>query len=512
MKVKQLGNGNEQFNSDGSLTDALSAVGNESTGIGTARDKGQNVKISRARILKKDELESLFASDMIIEKIVAAYPRDAAKKWGEWSLSGGDPQAVGQYSRNLKTRRNFLEASILGRLYGDGFIVLGVDDGQPASEPIDEKRIRSVDWMRSLSRYSLTPDFVSRVEDPEHYFLSVNDGQIPQLPADGAFVNPRIHKSRVIRFPGKWLPCEMLRDNGGFHHSVVQPCFNAFSRYNIGLGSASSMLDDYSLFVYKLKGLRNTLDASGAVRSTAVADKKKSVTEMLLSRFRAIQMGMSIIKGLMVDMDTEDADFIQRNYSGVTDILKDLKAALIAHANMPESQLFGTSSQGAFSESGLSDRYEWASNVASYQSANWQEPIEYFTRIMLLAKDGPTRGQLPDFSFAWHSILELTDAERADLRFKNAQTDSLYMARNVILPGEVRSSRFAGGAYGEEIVLDQQQNRADSNIARLRQDAADGLIPRAVYWQAIGLNPEQVLAMEKEERDRQTAKPSGRFW
>lgn len=500
----------EQYNMDGALTDALSAVGNAATGLGTQRDKSQAAAVNAGVYrLAKNELEALFQNDRLIEKVISAYPKDSAKKWGEWSLESGDPQAIAKYARNLRLKNCFVEAGILGRLYGDGFIVMGIDDGQPATEPVDESKISSIRWIQALSRYSLQPDITSNTEDPEHFLLVLGDRRIPG--DDESIRERRVHKSRVLRFPGKWLPYEILRLNGGYHDSVLQAMFNAFAQFSGGQGASSAMLQDYSVFVYKLKGLRNTLEASGAVTS-GVVDQQKSPTDKLLTRFRAIQMGMSIIKGLMIDADTEDASFMQRNYAGVPEIIEGLKRALIAAADMPESRLFGSSNQGAFSEAGKSDRYEWASNVASYQSVQWSEHIEHITRLMLLAKDGPTRGALPDFSFNWHSILELTDLERAELRFKNAQSDSLYISKEVLRAEEVRESRFGGGGYGEEITLKDKATRTDANIIQLRQDVADGLVPKSVYWQAIGLDAAQVLEMEQQERDRQISKPSGRFW
>jgi phage-related protein (TIGR01555 family) len=321
----------------------------------------------------------------------------------------------------------------------------------------------------------------------------------------------RIHKSRVLRFPGKRLPYEILRTNGGYNDSIVQAMFNAFAQYNGAIGASSAMLQDYSVFVYKLKGLRNTLEGAGAVTS-GVVDKQKSPTDKLLTRFKAIQMGMSIIKGLMLDADTEDASFMQRNYGGVTDIVNQLQDAMVAASDMPMARLFGSGRTGAFSESGKSDRYEWASLVSSYQAVQWQAHVETITRYICLAKDSKMRGTVPEFEFKWHSILELTDAERAELRYKNAQADALYLAREVVTPEEVRESRFGGGDYGGEIVLSKTPQRTDDNLAQLRQDVADGLVPKSVYWQAIGLDAEQVLEMEKRERDRQISKPSGRFW
>jgi len=134
-----------QYNYDGAMTDALSAIGNGATGLGTLRDKSQYMAVNgQTYKLSKWELENLFQNDRLIEKAIAAYPRDAARNWGEWSLDSGDPQAIPQYAKGLRLRKAFTEAGIDGRLYGDAFIVLGIDDGQPAEEPVDEARIQSV--------------------------------------------------------------------------------------------------------------------------------------------------------------------------------------------------------------------------------------------------------------------------------------------------------------------------------------------------------------------------------
>jgi hypothetical protein len=87
--------------------------------------------------------------------------------------------------------------------------------------------------------------------------------------------------------------------------------------------ASSGMIQDYSVFTYKLKGLADLI--------------LKGQSDQIIRRFLAIQMGMSYNKGLAMDADTEEAGFVQRNYGGVGDIVDRLKALLTAESGMPHT-------------------------------------------------------------------------------------------------------------------------------------------------------------------------------
>lgn len=522
---------------DGALIDAYAAIGNPLTGLGTHRDPLQHSEVNLApHILSERDLEALYRSSRICEKAICLLPQAAGSGWVDWEMGEADVEAsdINDYVKRIKARKGFVTAGLLGRLYGDAYLLLGIDDGQSWDLPINESNIRSIRWSTTLTKCEIHPDWgtgYTDYEDPEFYRFFIGSRKI----ADGlerSQVPTRIHKSRILRFPGKRLYSELLQYTAGENDSVIQAMFNAFNAWSMSMSASSAMMTDYSLFIYKLNGF-----------AKLILDGNKKA---LMERFTSIQMGKSVLKGLMMDTDNEDASFIQRNYSGVRDILEEQKNVLTAEAGMPASKLFGSPQGSAFSESGLSDRYEWAACVESYEDSFWRENLEILQRYILLARDGPTGGVLPDdYGFSFRSVLQLTRQEEADLKFKHAQADGLLIRNKILHPKEIRSSRFSGAEYGDNITLDpdveeelfapepepvapqqQQQNPPATpptdeqttnqdgvdlqRLDQLRTDASLGLIPRAVYLEAAGYRTDEIESGLRDElkRDAQAIAPN----
>jgi hypothetical protein len=271
-------------------------------------------------------------------------------------------------------------------------------------------------------------------------------------------------------------------------------------------------------------------------------------------------MGMSTVKGLMLDAENESASFISRNYGGVDQILDRLLELLVANSGMPRTKLLGSSNTGAFSEGGLSDRYEWADCISGYQQLFLHQPVKQLYRYLFLAADSPTRGALPAaWDFEWAETLQLTKLEQATLEETLGKADMLALRNGTLHPREVRESRYGGQTFGLTITIDpalteelmkkpepvvpvaapktpaavvveaeddeaeddeaddseeakpkkQQPQRADSNtLAMLRQDALDGLIPTKLYWQAAGLDADAVSKLMDEQKQRN----AGGYW
>lgn len=455
-----------EFRGDGALLDAYSSLGNNYTGLGTGRDRLSHTGINLAtQRLEKQHLESLYRSSRLIEKAVSLLPADSAKKWGQWKADGNEQLLESECDR-LKLRSAFIEAGTLGRLYGDGYIVLGIDDGLPFEEPVDTNAIRSVRFVRCLSRYNLQPDGATGPYSNPSYYL------FPQASKQkgGQDLPRRIHSSRVLRFWGKWLPEELLAATGGHNDSVIQALFDAFNRYESAIAASAAMTQDYNVFSYKLKGL-SQLVAQGN-------------TEALIKRFASIQMGMSTIKGLMMDADNEDANFISRSFAGIKDIIRELQDAFIAAAEMPRSKLFSGSLSGAFSEAGNSDRYEWADCIASYQADCWQDNLLLVGRYLLAQREGGIGRYPSDLGFVWTPTLQQTQLEIAQLAELNAKTDVAYMDAGVLMPAEVRNSRFGQSEYGQQINLEGELPPVP--VEQVREDAIARLIPKQAYYQAAG--------------------------
>ncbi|MFG6094377.1 DUF1073 domain-containing protein [Leptothoe sp. ISB3NOV94-8A] len=464
------------YRADGTLMNSFSALSNQRTGMGVAgRDKLQSVEINLdPYILDREQLGSLHRSSKLIEKVVELLPDDAAASWGDWRFPDNDNDEelahdVGLYCDRLDLIDNFNEAASLGRLYGDGYILLDIKDGKPINEPVDMGRIKSVEIAGIVDRDELRSDSSFGYRNPRTYYLNV-ELDAPQFDGvDRGFST--IHSDRVLRFPGKRLRSRQLQRNQGNNDSVVQSLFNGFSIYMQSFTSVSTMLSDANLFIYMLNGLSQLA--------------QRGETDKLISRFAALQMSMSNLKGLAIDKDNEAVDYLARNFGGIDKILERVENFFLAETGYPRTKLFNHSGANSLSESGKTDERLWANLVASYQRNIWTGPRRRASELIVAAKDGPDYGGR--VLFGWQSLIQLSDKEKAEIAKLEAETAAILAE----LPEESRPNTHMDAADDERI-------QGPSKKAEGSASAGGG---------NIELNEATVTALEEKVRAHNEAHP-----
>ena len=96
-------------------------------GKGHARDKLVRQTPARRRVLTKPELMNLYANNGLVQNIIDIPPEDMTRSG--WTLKIEDQKLKGAYEsklRKLKAKSAFKSMFSYDRLYGDGFISLGI--------------------------------------------------------------------------------------------------------------------------------------------------------------------------------------------------------------------------------------------------------------------------------------------------------------------------------------------------------------------------------------------------
>jgi phage-related protein (TIGR01555 family) len=134
---------------------------------------------------------------------------------------------------------------------------------------------------------------------------------------------------------------------------------------------------------------------------------------------------------------------------------KDLENAagrgLAAVSGIPQVLLFGDTPSGLNTD-GSSWQQAWARQVKNRQAKALHSPLLKLYTALFMAKKGPFKGKLPkSWSVFFNPIYEPTQGEIADVRYKNAQADTLYVQNGVLTADHVARSRFTDTGYGTEI-------------------------------------------------------------
>lgn len=414
---------------------------NALTGMGTARDKSQYTTSTPLIFLGQEELENLYA-EWIPKRIVDIVAEQATRK-GFKVLFGGEGAAaeevtgVEQIIEDLYILENLSLVSKNARLFGGAVILLYIDDGRKADQPVDYKNIRSIEGMEVLDRWQIAPviNEDSLYDYSKATYYQIISGDLIRQPQ---LVN--IHKDRILRFDGEWLPYRVRQRNYGWGMSTLQAVYDSFRFYSSGVSSAATLLTEFDIFVHKLRGLASMLAAGkeGDVRTRLVLN----------------DMSKSVYRGYAIDAEKEELEFISRNFAGVGEILEKLRIDIIGASQIPHTILFGES-PGGLGSTGRSEERDFAKHLGDYQAAHYKRPLQHLMKMIMLSKDGPTNGTLPkSWRIKFNDLFELNEREKADVRARTAAVDGRYIQLGVLHPKEVADARYGGSEWSMELTLD----------------------------------------------------------
>lgn len=346
---------------------------------------------------------------------------------------------------------------------------LDADDPRNLTQPLDETRIKSLRWLNvfrggfdgELSAYSYYDDPRSpRYGEPRIYALrsftvppaQVAPGELrapvraPMLPTLW------IHESRLLIFPGQTTSREQRVRNQGWGDSVFTRVDRVLADFDMSWSGVANLLQDWAQGVFKMKGLASLLASGDAKKQGVIAQ-----------RSLALHMSRSIARVLMLDSE-EEFSRETTSLAGLSEVLQQFSLRLAAAADMPVTLLMGQAPSG-LNATGASDVRFFYDRIAAKQRERLLPHVRRLDRLVMLSKDGPTRGQEPQkWAVVGRPLWQLTSLEEATLRKTQADTDAIYLAQGVVTPEEITASRFGGAAWSAETVIDFEGRAAMAAI------------------------------------------------
>lgn len=469
-----------QIRDDGALLNALghNPLVNPASGMGTARDRSVYTQIGTTNLLTRDEVEQAYSGDWLCRRVVDLLAYEATKNPPLFVLGGQEGQlkraakmiaAVQQSITALDVMTVLREAAILARLYGGAAIIMGLDDGQEADQPLNAGSLRRVAWLRAVDRHHITPGPSMNPMSPDIYQLNVGSGGA-SLPGDNTAAGTQyVHPDRVLRIEGEFLPSILRRTNQGWGASVLQRMIGVWKQYRTATAASAAMVDAWDLFFHRITGLSQLI----------AAGKEDAIRK----RLEANTLGRSVWRSMVID-ESEEIGWINRSVGGVSDIIDRLRDDLQGATGLDHTILFGQSPSGLGATGRLEER-NLAKSVIGYANGHLKAPLHRLTELLLLSREGPTQGRVPDvWDIEFQSPFEVYPEEQAALRASVAQTDALYIGQGVLRPEEVAQARFGGTEWSGETALardngapPQIEAAAQANAIAAIKAVAAGEIP-----------------------------------
>lgn len=434
---------------------------NSLIGLGVAyRDKAVHTVFVRPPLLTPQECSDLYHFDDFAAQIVGAVPEDATREGIEVvrtteQKDDGEDLDVGEAQEDamrVSDRLNELgalgvtkEAMTWARCVGGGGI-LGLFEGAGLpNEPLDESRIQRIVKLIQVDRQDLSPEryYVSgpKAGEPERFWLNLVTQSGVQA------TNTVVHESRIIWFRGASTSRREKLVNGGWDHSVLQRVINILRQVNGGWDSVVNMMYDMSQAAIYINGLIDSLGGEGE--------------EEVQKRIRLINLIRSTTGLLALDAGTKDEpaekfEVTERaSVTGASDLLDRLFVRLAAAARMPVTRLMGQSPAG-LNATGDADIRWWYDTIRVSQRLEIRPRYLHLVRWVAIE----LKLDLEGWDITFPPLWQMTPQEEAALRKSIAETDTLYMDGQVVLPEEITLSRWGSGKYSTEYVVDIEARKA----------------------------------------------------
>jgi phage-related protein (TIGR01555 family) len=410
------------------------------TGLGAAGRDKRLASVAVPETFNQQTLEDLYRADDIAQKMVDRIPKEMFR--AGYEIKAKTPkiqEGIREYMGRLNADESFRQAIKWARLHGGVGVILGVNDGRQAYEPVDWKGIKSIDWMAVLDRWQLQWRTIQTDLTKPGFGLPLTY-QIQSVNAESAQANQEIHADRVIRFEGIEIPSRAFITNNYWGDSVLSAPFAPLQNFNGAFDSAGHIMHDFLQRVFEMENLTDLL-ASG---EDGLVQQRMQLLDMTRSVVRAIV----IQKGESFKQDAA-------NLSGIPEMLKAISNRLVAASGMPHTVLLGEGSEGQ--TTGRSEETDFYNSISHEQETYLKPKQLKLIEYILAAKDGP-KAEIKSINIAYNPLWQMDDAEEAGIYKTKAEADSLYLQNGVVDPDEVAKARFS--SPDSEIQIEQELRAA----------------------------------------------------
>lgn len=302
------------------------------------------------------------------------------------------------------------------RAYGGAAIVMMIDDGREAREPLDRTGIRSIDGARVLNRWEVSP--IAWDQDPR----SIRLGR-PTMYNVTIGASPfTVHHSRVVIFQGVELPDQVMRRQNGWGGSVFDLAFASMVSFKVAQRLLPNMVRRMTQGVRKMDRLETGI--AGGVKAS------------MIERFEAQQAAMGVLGDIAIGAG-DDYEILTRPISGIGEALEGIERGLVADCDgLPKLLLFADT-PGGIRNGDSPEVVAWYDNCASRQPTHYSPPTMRLLELLALAHDGPTGGRVPAMDLRWHPLYQPSPTEQASVDLSRAQRRQIDLTSGSVTSAEV---------------------------------------------------------------------------
>jgi phage-related protein (TIGR01555 family) len=414
------------------------------TGINTGADKRNSYRFQPVPVLTPEQADAMYNSNDLASLICSIHAEEALAEGIRLCVTapdGADNEDGAGIDAKLMDRLDELQAvqmiqesDVFSNVHGDCFLYLGVEDGAASqAEPLDLSKVTKLNFLKVVERTQLSTGIrYNDTSKPQLFGRPQTYNVVSELGATSVVV----HESRFIKMFGARTSTAALRKNSYWHFSALQRVQYVLRDFGITWDSAALLIQNASQGVYKLKDFLALL----ASKDGAATMEKRA---QLVDAFR------SAVRSIILD-ESESFEYQSIAFTGVPDMMDRFAARLATATGIPVSKLIGVAG-GGLNATGEGDRRNWQARLRAYSRTKLKPVFDQLLKILAIELKVPEGTKI---TVEFCPLEQPTDAELAELRNKQAQTDHLYIQDQVLTPEEVAIARFPKGGYSTDTEID----------------------------------------------------------
>lgn len=378
---------------------------NVMVGLGGRGDKTVYTQFGDATMLNDDQLLQLYLAGGMGAKIINSVADDQTREW-IYLKDDAKREVLNPVLENLHAELVFNTAIRFQRLYGGAIIIIGALDGRTIDQPLNEKGIRAIEYLKPIDRTCINVSECIYDEDPQSSMFGkilkyrvryyVNNKQIDMF----------IHHTRVLEFKNDPLPSNgytgVLQDILYWGTSSMQAVYEALKDMGSISQTTMNILLDFVTGTYKLKNLGQLLASANGEAG-------------LVKRLQAIQASRSVINAIILDTD-EDFSREYTTVAGLPELMDRYMLNLSGASNIPISRLYGRSPAG-LNATGENDLRAYYDMVEANQRNRIAPPLRRLLALLCIWMKLPT-----ETAFEFNSLFQLSEDEKAKIAKLEAET------------------------------------------------------------------------------------------
>lgn len=378
----------------------------------------------------------------------------------EWFKIEADPdELVNGELETIRAPATIREAQTWADLYGNAFIVMGLDDGSAdLAEPANLERLRKVAFLTVYDRNQVTWTSADLYQNRQSRKYGTPEWYTIRPYTNLAAEQMRVHETRMLKFCGARVPPQQRRMNMGWDDSVLQSSWEQLRNYLAALAHSANLIEESNINALTIKNLIQLLAAKGG------EDKVRQRLDI-----------MDYSKSNMHSILLAEGETFERKSAalgGIPEVIDRHAQALAAARGIPISLFLGEPPSG-LQATGEYLRDNWYDQVRAWQEEKLAPPLETLVRYEFLSKQGPTRGVEPaNWKIVFNPLEQNDEKDEVTIRKMQAEVDVAYINAGVVTPEEIALSRFGGDRYSTETQIDVADHQPPTEEELAAEEAA----------------------------------------